>query len=453
MKRFFLPILAASALAAPAATSASNPNVVVIIADDLGWSDVGYNNKEVKTPHLEKLRKSGTTLTRYYGYPVCSTMRGTFLTGRNALLTGIRNHNPLGKDEHLFPQTLKAAGYQTWIVGKWHQAGAGENGKYKEEYMPNARGFDYFYGHGGAGIDFYKHTSAHLRARDWQRNGKPVVEEGYTTDLMTNDAIKLIKNRKKNSPFYLHLAYNAIHAPVHDPPTGTAQYKSLSNPKRQQICSMVTYLDNCIGKVITTLEQEGLSKDTIVLFLSDNGGSLKNGSSNAPLKGEKNTVDEGGLRLPGIISWPGKIPANKVSSQFVWVGDWFPTLCDAIDVTPKNTKPFNGQNVWTALSTGKNVQHKPFASGTRSIAIYKPPYKLVKNRREGTSALYDVVKDPTEKTNIAAKHSDIVKELHAELNALLKNAVKVERAEGGKRKRGGRGQRGGRAQGGGKPQN
>ncbi|MCP5115213.1 MAG: sulfatase-like hydrolase/transferase, partial [bacterium] len=197
-----LAVLLPAALAA-----ADHPHVVLIVADDLGWNDVGYHGSEIRTPNIDKLAKSGVMLERFYAYPLCSPTRTALMTGRHSIELGVNGpFAPTAKeglplDERLLPQAFSDAGYQTFMTGKWHL------GLAHVKYFPQSRGFDHFYGHLGAAVDFYEHV---LRGGlDWQRNGKSVREEGYTTDLITAEAVRLLRERDKNKPVLLYITYNA----------------------------------------------------------------------------------------------------------------------------------------------------------------------------------------------------------------------------------------------------
>jgi len=423
LRVFYLFFIVATTL--PQSHAKDQPNILFIIADDLGWGDVSYHNKEVITPNLNRLRKQGTTLTRHYSTPVCSTTRGAILTGRNPIVTGVFNYSPLPVKEILLPQLLKQSGYQTWLTGKWHLAATTTAEEYPKQYMPNARGFDHFYGHGGAGIDFYTHTPRHKSQPDWLRNSKTIHEKGYTTDLITNEAISLIKNRESDKPFYLQVAYNAVHSPIHTPPGGTAMYKHINNLNRQKLLATATYMDACIGKLLDTIEQQNIAKSTMIIFISDNGGATKQGAQNLPLKGSKTQVFEGGVRVPAIVSWPGKISTEKDLAHFIWAGDWFPTICEATQTNIPHSNTLHGVSAWKNILSGKNTQRASFIVGHRDTAVIQHPYKLITLKRENQSYLYHIENDPFEQKDISSTNPEIVKSLSAELEKMLQNKAQT----------------------------
>ncbi|MCH2365411.1 MAG: arylsulfatase, partial [Planctomycetes bacterium] len=398
LKSSYYRILAFLALIAATGVSNSSgqeklkrPNLVIFVADDLGWNDVGYHDSVIKTPNIDSLTRQGVELNRFYVYPFCSPTRTALLTGRSPLSLGITR--PIGGDavlpldEHLLPQTLKSSGYQTLMSGKWHL------GSRDETALPHKRGFDSFYGHAGGFIDYYTHQrGGGLRRRpggsqqgetpppDWQRDGKTLVEEGYSTKLIGKEAIRLLRQRDKKKPTFLYVTFNAPHTPLQAPQEFIDRYKNVENEDRRVFAAMVDAMDEEIGKILKVIDEEKMRDNTIVLFMSDNGGSARGGASNAPLNSGKGSVYEGGIRVPAVIRWPGVLPAGKKLDQLTTAHDLFPTLATALGVKPLNKKPFYGQDLWKSFRTGKIVPHKDVLIASQSIALFHGEWKLIQGR-------------------------------------------------------------------------
>lgn len=415
---------------ATAQTAKKKPNVVIIVTDDHGWNDIGYHNKEVKTPNLDKLAANGVRLNRYYTYPVCSLTRAALLTGLSTSRTGVNNRTGLDLKYHILPESLKAAGYATWMIGKWHLGGTSDNTLKGEKYYPQNRGFDYFYGHLHGAIDYSTHFRRDLNELDWQRNGAPVKEQGYSTDLMANDAVAKIKSREKSTPFLLYLCFNAVHGPIKTPPSGLGGYANLKDSKRATLLANVTYMDAAIGRVLAALDEEGITEDTLIIFVSDNGGQLSMGSSNFPLRGEKGTVFEGGTRVPAIICWPGTLKGGVICQQVIGVMDLFPTIAEAIGVKPGNKLPFDGKSRWKHIRDGKvePPDGLVIASG-REAAILHGPWKMIQNKDTNETLLFRIEEDPTESTNVAAANPEVVRDLAARMKKITDLSPKKNKGQ------------------------
>jgi arylsulfatase A-like enzyme len=400
-------------LATAAATLSAQtppPNLVIILADDLGWSDVGFHGGRTATPNIDRIAKEGVELARCYAFPFCSPTRAALLTGRMPIRYGmvytvIRPWSPYGLpvDEHLLPETLKAAGYQTACIGKWHLGHA------HRRLLPNARGFDHFYDHVNADIHYFTHL--HMGGLDWQRNGKSVEEDGYSTTLLANEATTWLRQRDKSRPFFLYLPFNAIHTPLSAPDEIMVKHRQLEHPKLRMLAGAIDALDTAIGQVLATLDQESLSSNTIVLFLSDNGGVPAQGSVNAPLRGSKGTTYEGGIHVPAAIRYPGRLPAGTKSQQVITVTDLFPTLTSALGLIPKGKKPLDGQNLWPQIAEGKTVPREPLFFAVKSneradfrYAVLHGEWKLIRTVEEGRPGqadyLFNLTTDPAEAKDV-----------------------------------------------------
>lgn len=410
------------------------PNIVLIIADDLGWGDVGFHGGSIKTPNLDQLAKDGTELHRFYAYSVCSPTRAGLLTGRNPLRYGI--DRPLGgsrgglpADTHIMPATFQSAGYQTWLVGKWHLGTDG--GK-----LPHDRGFDHFYGFVGPGIDYFRHTDLFGRRPDWQRNGEDITEEGYSTDLLSAEAVQLVQRRKADQPFFLMLSYNAPHTPLQAPEETIQKYDGLGDRRKQTYAAMVDQMDQGIGQVLEALDKSGVADDTLVLFFSDNGGPGGNSpASNGDLSGFKQGVGEGGIRVPAILRWPAGYERRDKSAQVMTVLDVFPTLCAAAGIKPGTEEKLDGVDLWQALGSDTPAKRPPVVFGDRnSQAILDEKFKVVRSRSRapggGSSvSLFLPAEDPKEATNRAEEFGEVAERFTGIADEIL--AAMPARSAGG----------------------
>jgi arylsulfatase A-like enzyme len=414
---------------------AKQPNIIFILNDDLGWGDVGYHGSPIKTPTLDGLAKRGVELNRYYTYAVCSPTRAALMTGRSSLETGvdapIAADQVLPMDATLLPQHLKTLGYQTVMIGKWHL------GRVNTDSLPFKRGFDYFYGFLGGSIDHYTHLSGGGNL-DWQRNGVSVREEGYTTDLMTNDAIKQITSRDKQKPLFLYLAYDAPHDPLQAPEASIKKYADIDDPIKRNYAAMMDYFDSQLARVLATIEAEGMAQDTLIVWASDNGPQGNSGGNAGGLRGGKSTAFEGGMRVPAIAYWPGHLEGGRKLESVVTVLDWLPTFVQAAGGKLPDDKRLVGHDVMPVLkgdpqAAGRQIVMGNYvaAASDHFVSAYAWPWKLVSaptslvNRQQTpapaagdkTVMLFDIVADPTESTDVAAKYPELVKKLMADLEA------------------------------------
>jgi arylsulfatase A-like enzyme len=339
------------------------------------------------------------------------------MTGRSPARFGITSALTRGTGvplaEHFMPQTFQKAGYQTFLVGKWHLGATGP------EYKPNARGFDHFFGFHGGGIGYYARGG--LRARGWYRNVQPAIVEGYSTDLLAAEAIRLIKKRDPNRPIYLNLSFNAPHPIAQAPEALITKYAKLGFAGRMTAhAAAIDAMDSAIGRVLAVLEAEGMVRNTLVMFFCDNGSggggrslrgiSPKGGAGQLALRGGKGSLLEGGIRVPAVLRWPGVIPAGATSVQLISDLDLFPTLTAAMGIPPKNPKPFDGINLWTGLRENKIVQRRPVVvAGQGEFALLRDRWKLIWSPQQ--ISLYDVIKDPTESRDVILDHPIIAAEL------------------------------------------
>lgn len=427
MNSFPRLLLLALSLLSTVASSAAPPNVLLIVTDDQGWGDVPWRGSPARMPNLDALRRSGTELMRYYAWPVCSPTRASLYTGRSAFQQGIRNQFAPADDgmsllEHTMPESFRAAGYQTALTGKWHL------GSTSVARRPNARGIDNFYGFLGPAIDYYTHRSpAGANPQiDWQRNGTTLDEAGYATDLIAAEEVRLLRARDPTKPFLHIVTFNAPHDPYAAPDSLKANYPTLTGDA-QTYAAMLESLDNGIGTILAELTAQGLDNDTLVVFVSDNGGAGNSPARNTPLRLNKGNIYDGGIRVPAIIRWPGVVRAGATSEQFFPAHDMFPTIAAAVGVTPRNSLPFDGVDVWTQLRTGGATVSRAFTIATAAnYAQFDGRMKLVRigNRDE----LYDIVADPSEATDLAAAQPAVLARMQTALAASLTRSLSAEPA-------------------------
>lgn len=440
MKPRLLPSLAVAFWAAAISTLhvvAAAPNIVYIVADDLGWQDVGFQgSQDIRTPHLDRLAANSARLKSFYVQPMCTPTRAALMTGRYPFRYGLqtivipsKGTYGLATDEITLPQVLGKAGYRTTMIGKWHLGHA------DRKYWPRQRGFDYHYGAVLGEIDYFTH-SAH-EVLDWQRDNQTVQEKGYVTQLLGADAVKLIDGHDPSKPLFLYLAFTAPHAPYQAPDSYLKQYAHIADESRRAYAGQITCMDDEVGKVIEALERKGMRDKTLVVFHGDNGGTRDarltgEGSvksvpcDNGPLRGGKGQLYEGGTLVPAFVNWPGKVPAGDVKA-LMHVTDMLPTLAALAGASTAACKPLDGLNVWPAITQGApsgrtevvyNVE--PFRA-----AIRQDDWKLVWRAVLPSSIeLYNLSRDPFEKSDVAAEHPDITARLKARAEELAAASAK-----------------------------
>lgn len=414
--------------------SKPKPNIVFILVDDMGYGECGFNGgKTIKTPIIDQLAKGGTILENHYVQPVCSPTRSCLLTGRYPTHTGVYGIIGPGAaglplNERTLATALKEAGYSTAILGKWH---LGETGKL---YQPNARGFDYQYGHFFGNIDYFNHSRNEVA--DWYRNGVPIKEEGYSTHLIAKEACKIIESNDHQKPLFLYVPFNGIHAPFQVPDAYLKDYPNLSG-NRQKLAGMLNAVDEAIGQIIQSLEKSGMRENTLLVFSSDNGAPPP--GDNGPLRDFKATVYEGGIRGAAFVNWPGMVPSQQRIKEPMHIIDWYPTLIGLAGGSLKQTLPIDGSNVWPMITQQQGSPHDAILSvsnrGTSLAAIRMGDWKLIvldmKGVAEGSKiskryepiALFNLADDPSEKKNLATAYPDKVLLLQDQLKKLLSNAV------------------------------
>jgi arylsulfatase A-like enzyme len=426
MKKIMLGGLFAAALLA----QARPPNLVVIMCDDLGYADVGFNGcKDIPTPNIDRIAQNGVRCTSAYTtYPVCGPSRAGFMTGRYEQRFGFER-NPqyrpgdpnmgLPKEERTIAETLKPAGYTSGIIGKWHLGAHPSN-------HPLNRGFDFFYGHLGGGHRYFPEELTmqdSYAAKDepesyttWiLRNHDPVPPKKYLTDEFSDAAVEFVETNK-NKPFFLFLSYNAPHNPLQATEKYLSRFPNIGNEKRRTYAAMISAVDDGVGRVLDTLEELRLSKKTIIFFLSDNGGPEdKNASDNGALRGGKGDAWEGGFRVPYAVMWPGTLPVGVEYDQPVSSLDILATAAGLAGAPEDPARPLDGINLIPYLAGKDNgVPHeaiylRKFDGG--QYTVRSDDYKMIIPWDKAAPQLYNLKKDIGENQDIAAQHPEKLQQL------------------------------------------
>ncbi len=357
--------------------SEQKPNIVFIMADDLGWADVGFHEGNAPTPNLDRLAGEGLELTQHYVAPVCSPTRTGLLTGRCWSRFGVtspQNHRALPWETVTLPRALKSFGYDTCLTGKWHLGSLPEEG-------PNQFGFDHSYGSLAGGVSPWNHRyKKGPFTETWHRNEKLLEETGHVTDLIADEAMNWIESRG-SAPFFLYVPFTAVHLPIKEPEEWLQRVpESIKGDVPRHYAACVMHLDDAVGRIIDALERTKRRENTLVVFTSDNGGStvenndLKypddncpNGKltgNNKPLRGQKGDLYEGGTRVPTIVSWPSRVKSGKVD-QPVQVTDWMPTFCSLAGFEREEDLNWDGADITTVLTEHNELPTRPlYAVGT-----------------------------------------------------------------------------------------
>jgi len=432
-----LLLSAATTLAQPA----RKPNIIVILADDLGYGDLsGYGAKDVKTPHLDALAAAGMKFTRFYANsPVCSPTRAALMTGRYPDLVGVpgvirthadNNWGALSPQARLLPALLKQGGYHTGIVGKWHLGLTSPD-------TPTERGFDFFHGFLGDMMDDYYHHRRHDN-NYMRRNLRTIDPAGHATDLFSQWAIDyLAERRAKPQPFFLYLAYNAPHDPIQPPKESLDKVKRREagiTDQRAKLVALIEHMDDGIGRVLAALKANGQEQNTLVVFTSDNGGQLSLGANCGDLRGGKQDLYEGGIRVPMFARWPERIPQGARSERVALAMDLLPTLCEAAAVPVRHE--IDGVSILPALF-GQNqpvVERDLFwmrreggakYQGQDYYAVRRGEWKLVHNSPFEPLQLFNLAADPLEQRDLARQETKIFQDLAAALRKQLQRAGAV----------------------------
>ncbi len=444
----------------PCSAAAPRPNIVFFLIDDLGYTDVSFHGGEIKTPNIDRLAAAGAKLEAFYVQPVCSPTRAALMTGRYPMRHGLQvgvvrpwAQYGLPLAERTLAQALQETGYTTAICGKWHL------GHFAPEYLPTRRGFTHQYGHYNGMIDYFEHNRD--GGFDWHRDDKVNRDEGYSTVLLGNESVRLIEKHETQKPLFLYVPFNAPHTPLQALPEHLKLYEHIENKQRRTYCAMVHAVDEQIGRIAAAIEKRGLTGNTLFIFSSDNGGPIAQGASNGKLRAAKGTLYEGGVRVSAFATWPSQIKPGTVIHEPLHIVDWFPTLLKLAGAKAEQKLAPDGLDIWPVLTAGAKSPHDAILLNTtpNNGAIRMGDWKLVvggnvsdaeqnstaeapkadapaKKAKKGKAApdgkleigglqveLFNLAEDLSEKTNLAAKHPEKVKELRARLEVFAKQAV------------------------------
>lgn len=395
------------------------PHIVYIVADDLGFADVGFQGSDIKTPNIDRLAAEGTILRQFYTQPLCTPTRAALMTGRYPLRYGLQvgvipsgGRYGLATDEFILPQALKEAGYATRMVGKWHLGHA------DRAMWPRQRGFDYFYGALVGEIDHFKHQAHGVT--DWYRDNELVEEPGYDTELFGADAVRQIEQHDPSTPLFLYLAFTAPHTPYQAPQAYLDRFPDIADENRRTYAGMISAMDDQIGNVIAALTAKGIREDTLIVFHSDNGGTrskmfVGEGAvggdlppNNTPLRDGKGSIYEGGTRVVALVNWPSHVAAGETTGV-MHVVDMLPTIAALAGADIAKAKTLDGMDVWQAIEGGKDSpRHDMVYNIDPGVgAIRDGKWKMVWTATLPPKVeLFDLDADPGELTNLSAQNPE-----------------------------------------------
>ena len=418
--------------------SKRQPNIIFILADDLGYGDLSYlGSKDIKTPNIDQLAAKGMKLTNFYANStVCSPSRASLLSGRYPDQIGVPGVIRQNKEDSwgymtenvvLLPAMLKTKGYQTALIGKWHLG-------FEKPNLPNDKGFDLFKGFLGDMMDDYY---THLRGGvNWMReNEKEIEPVGHATDIFTGWTVDYLSKQKNNSaPFFLYLAYNAPHFPIQPPVENLKIVKERElgiDDARAKNAALVEHMDMSIGRVMKALEENGLSENTIIVFLSDNGGSIPHAQQHGLLRGGKQDMFEGGIKIPAFVVWKNNISAGSMFSGQGMLMDMYPTILEMLNI--KQTADIDGRSMLTSLLGKHHERQNRYVywvrkegnryKGLSYYAARYGDYKILQNAPGEPFLFFNIKKDPFEKSPLTSDGSAIYQDLIDHLNDhILKSA-------------------------------
>ncbi|GAL64798.1 sulfatase-like hydrolase/transferase [Algibacter amylolyticus] len=396
------------------------PNIIVILTDDQGWADVGFNGStDIPTQNLDRLASQGVVFTNgYVSHPYCSPSRAGLLTGRYQARFGHDCNMPYHQEndatvgtplsEKMMSEALKEQGYRTSAIGKWHL------GDHPDLYPPN-QGFDHWFGFPGGGMNYWGKSKNDIQTI--YRNGKVVPENElkYLTDDFTDEAIKYI-SKKDDKPFFMYLAYNAPHSPDQATREYLEKTKHIEYAGRSIYAAMVNAVDNNVGRIDSTLVANNIKDNTIIVFLSDNGGRIEH-ADNRPYRGHKGMLFEGGIKVPFFMTWPKKIKENQHYQNIVSSLDLFPTFLNAAGAKARKEKQLDGVDLLPYITNKvKSAPHDELfwrSSGNFEYAVRKGDYKLYKSAYKNKTLLFNLKKDSLERYDISDGNSKIIANLEA----------------------------------------
>ncbi len=413
-----------------AAWGEARPNIVILVADDVGWADVGYHNWEMRTPQIDALVETGVELDAHYAMPACTPTRVALLTGRYPSRWGnhctqAANVRALQPGTPTLATMLQNSGYRTALIGKWHLGS-------KREWGPNGYGFGYSFGSLAGAVGPFHHRYRFTRPeyeRTFHRNQEFIEEDGHITDLATREAVQWIEKQTVERPFFLYVPFHAAHIPLAEEERWLASNSHIRSDDRRLFAAAVTHLDHAIGEIVAALDRHGHRDNTLILFFSDNGAAaahpggkyappdpaLQNHSSNQPLRGHKAQTYEGGIRVPACVSWPARFAPRKLKMP-LHVVDWLPTIASLTQSEiPPELRSGDGRDLlpWIA---GEKQDFQPrtmyWVKGERRdwVAVRHGDWKIV-GGRDRRWELFNVAEDPSEARDLAAERPDKLAEM------------------------------------------
>ena len=404
-------------MAKPATVGAAKkPNIVIIVADDLGWADVGFHSDRIPTPHLDRIAREGVELDHFYVFPMCSPTRAGLMTGRYPIRFGMARavippwrHFGLDPSELMLPEALARAGYQhRGVFGKWHLGT-------RSHFHPNTRGFDEFFGFLAGAHGYFPVKKEERVYSTVMRNKTHLKEPEYLTDAFARETVRFI-HKNKDKPFFAYVPFNAVHTPIEASKKYLDRFLDVKNPQQKTYNAMVSALDDAVGAIVAALKETQTEKNTLVIFMNDNGGPVYTRvQSNAPLRLGKLFLFEGGIRVPMIMSWPGVLEAGSIYRQPVSSLDIYPTLCAAAGVVLPPGLKLDGVNLFPHLNGEiKTAPHKAlFWSNGPNTAVRLGQWKMV--QAHDHVWLFDLENDIGETKNLALAKPEILKTLQAKL--------------------------------------
>ena len=429
-----LVLLSGINLPAVHAAGAEKPNILLIVADDLGWADVGWHGGKFRTPHMDRLVREGVELDRHYVQPVCTPTRAALLSGRwtgrfgpHALAPS--NLRVFAPGTVTLASALKECGYATHLAGKWHLGS-------REEWGPQHYGFDQSYGSFSGAVDPWTHGYRKGEyEKTWHRNGKRIDEEGNATELVAAQAVKWVEAGAGKEAWFVYVPFQAVHIPIDTPEEYKPVYADASfdaDPKKNESLrrfgAFITQLDAKIGDLVALLDRTDQRKNTLIVFTSDNGGLWAGGnayvsnvpptpalSSNLPLRGQKGQLYDGGIRVCAFANWPGRLEPRKVSA-FIHAADWMPTLTKLTGWQPKQDPKFDGRDIWPVLTgAAADLEPRPiYIPHKGGRVLLHDGWKLIE-RAAGRVELFNVARDPGETTDLAASEPERLRAMAAML--------------------------------------
>jgi arylsulfatase A-like enzyme len=422
-------LVALAVAAAARLEAAERPNIVYLLADDLGWNDVGFHGGSVRTPNLDRLAANGAILNALYAQPFSTQTRAALLTGRYPMRYGLQtlsltpsSRYGLPTDERTLAQALKATGYRTAFVGNWLLGHA------QPEYWPGKRGFDFFYGSLSGQIEPQLRKGAKA---DWYRNDRPVKEEGYVTELLAREATRIIAAHEPSAPLFLMVAFNTPAQFYGVPKTYLDQYQDVTDDTRRSYAAAVTALDAAVGSIVAALDKRGMLDNTLLVFQSDNGGAVplryatgdrdieRPAADNGIYREGRGSLYEGGVRVVALVSWPGRIKPKSFVTEPLHVTDMYVMLLALAGASPEQAKKVDGVDAWPVIAEAKRSPRTDMLLNVDDFAgaIRIGEWKLIVHASlPSRIELFDIANDPDEAENKAGAYPDRVKDLLARLN-------------------------------------